>query len=153
MGLLGWRSVVFRQKLFNFQQLGYIFGLSLLRGIHGQFVSSVLGWHIAHSSSSLSSVSPMPLSTRWCSIEKGRPASHNPVNITGWGKCFRNQFPTDYTHVYNATHVCIYRVYELSISDKDYYTPGWPALCPSWLGLWSELAWSLSTLLAIFMIN
>ena len=64
-------------------------------------------WHlclhdtIAYSSWPLSSVSPLPLSRRWCSMEKRRPASHNPLIITGRGKCFRNQFPADYTHVPN----------------------------------------------------
>ena len=68
----------------------------------------------------------------------------------GRGKCSRNQFPTDYTHVYNCTE---YRAYQFPTYHKDYYTPGWAALYPSWLGLWSELAWSLSTLLVIFIIH
>ena len=56
-------------------------------------------------------------------------------------------------HMCSTVRTCAYRVYNLSISDKDCYTPGWLALYPSWLGLWSELAWSLSTLSAIFIFH
>ena len=86
MGPLGlYASYYVVYKLSNFQQIDYIFGLVILNetNTYEQFFLFMLAWHIVPSFWSLSSVSQMPLSRRWCSIEKRRPASHNHVDKTG----------------------------------------------------------------------